>query len=80
MVGHGTPKPVFILVSNTYVIHRLKGIVERTIEYLKDRTEAYKWLTLFTFMHNTVANQILNSMIQESGNISKLTWPVDYGK
>ena len=39
----GTPKHVPILVSNTYFIHSPfeKSIIERTIEYFKDRTEIF---------------------------------------
>ena len=42
MVNHGILRHVLILVLNTCFIHLLKkGIIERTIEYFKDRTESF---------------------------------------
>jgi hypothetical protein len=42
MADHGILKHILFLVLNTYLIHLLKkSIIERTIEYFKDRTEGF---------------------------------------
>ena len=61
-----------------------KSVIERTVEYLKDRTEAcddyyyhvYRWLNLFIFMHDKVVEfRTKFDNMRRSITITAPLWP-----